>query len=49
VKFLVDNQFPSAMATFLVARGVDCQHVLDLGMGMASDGEIWRYACAETE
>jgi predicted nuclease of predicted toxin-antitoxin system len=44
VKFLVDNQLPAALARFLVSRGVDCQHVLDLGMCDASDVEIWGHA-----
>jgi predicted nuclease of predicted toxin-antitoxin system len=44
VKFLVDNQLPAALARFLAARGVDCQHVLDVNLGDSSDAEIWRYA-----
>jgi predicted nuclease of predicted toxin-antitoxin system len=44
VKFLVDNQLPGALARFLASRGVDCQHVLDLDMGGASDSEIWEHA-----
>jgi predicted nuclease of predicted toxin-antitoxin system len=47
VKFIVDNQLPAALARFLVTRGIDCQHVLDMGLENASDREIWRYACAE--
>ncbi len=44
MKFLVDNQLPAALARFLVSRGVDCRHVLELGMGDASDVEIWEHA-----
>ena len=44
MKFLVDNQLPSALARFLAARGLDCQHVFDLGLARASDAEIWGYA-----
>jgi len=44
VKFLVDNQSPTALARFLASRGVDCQHVLDLDLGDAPDAEIWEYA-----
>lgn len=44
MKFLVDNQLPAALARFLQSLGVDCQHVLDLQMGSASDAEIWRLA-----
>lgn len=46
MKFLVDNQLPAALARFLAAsRGVDCQHVLDLNLGGASDAGIWAHAC----
>ena len=44
MKFLVDNQLPAALARFLASRGVDCQHVLDLKLGEASDAEIWAHA-----
>jgi predicted nuclease of predicted toxin-antitoxin system len=42
--FLVDNQLPIALARFLASRGVECQHVIDLDLGGASDAAIWRYA-----
>jgi len=45
VKFLVDNQLPAALARFLVARGIDCIHVVDLGMDRSTDAAIWHYAC----
>ena len=44
MKFLVDNQLPASLARFLVSRGVDCQHVLDIGLADASDAEIWKHA-----
>jgi len=44
VKFLVDNQLPAALARFLASRGVECQHVLDVDLGEATDVEIWRHA-----
>jgi predicted nuclease of predicted toxin-antitoxin system len=44
VKFLVDNQLPTALARFLASRGVDCQHVLDIELGGATDAAIWDYA-----
>lgn len=44
MKFLVDNQLPSALARFLASRGVDCLHVLDIDMGAATDVAIWEYA-----
>src|SRR6266436_3836822 len=34
----------AALARFLASRGVDCQHVLDLKLGEASDAEIWAHA-----
>ncbi len=44
MRFLVDNQLPVALARFLGARGIECQHVLDRGLAQAADIEIWRYA-----
>lgn len=44
MKFLVDNQLPAALARFLASRGVDCQHVLDIDLGGATDAAIWDYA-----
>jgi predicted nuclease of predicted toxin-antitoxin system len=44
VKFLVDNQLPIALARFLAARGCNCDHVIDLGLGSASDSVIWHFA-----
>ena len=44
MKFLVDNQLPVALCHFIVSRGCDCQHVLDVGLAQASDRAIWRYA-----
>jgi predicted nuclease of predicted toxin-antitoxin system len=44
VKFLVDNQLPSALARHLaIVGGVDCLHVSDIGKGQSSDSEIWAY------
>jgi predicted nuclease of predicted toxin-antitoxin system len=44
VKFLIDNQLPTALARFLASRGVDCHHVLDVELGDATDAAIWDYA-----
>jgi predicted nuclease of predicted toxin-antitoxin system len=44
VKFLVDNQLPSALARWLNARGQEALHVLDAGLAEAKDAEIWMYA-----
>jgi len=48
VKFLVDNQLPSALAKLLVSRGHVASHVLDLGLDSATDTEIWNYAEANS-
>lgn len=37
MKLLVDNQLPAALARMLSANGMDCRHVLDLGMETESD------------
>ena len=44
MKFLVDNQLPSAVVHFIRRRGLECQHVLEAGLAQASDTEICRYA-----
>jgi predicted nuclease of predicted toxin-antitoxin system len=44
VKFLVDNQLPAALARYLSSRGVECHHVIDLGLGTAPDTRIWEHA-----
>lgn len=41
---LVDNQMPVALARFLSSCGVDCKHVLDIGLANATDAEIWKQA-----
>jgi predicted nuclease of predicted toxin-antitoxin system len=47
VKFLVDNQLPYALARFLSACGVYCQHVLDLELEGVSDAAIWEFASTQ--
>jgi predicted nuclease of predicted toxin-antitoxin system len=44
VKFLVDNQLPAALCHFIISRGCDCQHVLDVGLAQAPDRAIWEHA-----
>ena len=48
MKFLVDNQLPSALAKMLVSRGHEARHVLDVGLDAATDNEIWKYAAANS-
>ena len=47
MKLLVDNQLPAALAAHLRNWGLDCVHVLELGLNTADDLEIWRRAAAE--
>jgi predicted nuclease of predicted toxin-antitoxin system len=47
MKWLIDNQLPIKLATYLAARGHDCSHILDLGMDEADDVEVWRLADRE--
>lgn len=47
MKYLVDNQLPAALARFLSSRGVDCLHVLDVGLSQVRDTAIWEYAGRE--
>lgn len=47
MKFLVDNQLPSALARWLAARA-DAVHVLDCRMATANDSDIWSRAITES-
>ena len=44
MKFLVDNQLPTALARLITSQGHDCEHVLDIALSSSSDREIWEYA-----
>jgi predicted nuclease of predicted toxin-antitoxin system len=44
MRFLVDAQLPPAVARWLTERGHEAVHVFDIGMGHASDDEIWNQA-----
>lgn len=44
MKFLVDNQLPTALARHLSALGLTAMHVLDCGLDEADDSIIWRFA-----
>jgi len=43
VRFLVDNQLPSALARFLVGIGTEAVHVLDLGLAQSGDADLWSF------
>ena len=47
MKFLIDNQLPVALCRFLSGQGFDAAHVLERGMGCASNLEIAQFAAAE--
>ncbi len=47
MKFLIDNQLPVALSRLLSQEGHDAVHVLELGMGSASDLEIAQCAAAD--
>ena len=47
MKLIVDNQLPIALARFLDAPGLECVHVVDLGLDTADDRDIWAYARQE--
>lgn len=44
MKFLVDNQLPIRLATYLRSRGHECRHVLDEGLDEADDATVWNHA-----
>lgn len=43
MKCLVDNQLPPALARFLSSRGIEAEHVADIGLTEAADRQIWKY------
>ena len=40
-RFLIDEQLPPALAARLAELGHDAEHILKIGLGGATDGEIW--------
>jgi predicted nuclease of predicted toxin-antitoxin system len=44
VRFLIDAQLPPGLARLLVKRGYAAEHVNCVGLGVANDSAIWRYA-----
>ena len=47
MKLLVDNQLPVQLANHLRGWGLDCKHVLELGLNKREDFEIWSRATAQ--
>ena len=48
MKLLVDNQLPQALAAHLRSWGLDCLHVLDVGLNTADDPAVWNWAATES-
>jgi predicted nuclease of predicted toxin-antitoxin system len=44
MRFLVDAQFPPALARWLVEQGHEAGHVVDFKLQSAADREIWNFA-----
>ena len=44
MKFLVDNQLPSALVRFLAGMGTEAVHVLNLGLAQSGDAELWSFS-----
>ena len=44
MRFLVDEQLPTALARWIMTQGHHAEHVLEIGLGGAGDAEIWHYA-----
>ncbi len=44
MRFLIDAQLPPGLARWLAARGHDCDHVNDIGLGAAPDDRIEAWA-----
>lgn len=43
MRFVVDANLPRRLTDWLIERGHQCEHVLDLDLAQSSDEEIWRY------
>lgn len=41
MKLIVDHQLPPALTRWLEDRGYQAEHVFHLGLGQASDADIW--------
>lgn len=44
--FIVDTNLPRALCGWLVSKGHEALHVLDLGLAQAEDSDIWQAAIA---
>lgn len=46
MRFLIDAQLPVGLAGWIISRGHQAEHVVDLALLTASDQEIWHAALA---
>ncbi|HRP05591.1 MAG TPA: DUF5615 family PIN-like protein [Opitutaceae bacterium] len=46
-RFLVDNQLPAALASWLKTKDSHAEHVLAIGLAQSPDTDIWRRAARE--
>lgn len=44
MKFIIDQQLPRRLCTFIQSRGHDAVHVKELSLAAAEDGDIWSRA-----
>jgi predicted nuclease of predicted toxin-antitoxin system len=44
VRFLVDNQLPRSLAHWLIDRGHNAEHVLEVDLAQSKDNAVWLYA-----
>jgi predicted nuclease of predicted toxin-antitoxin system len=49
MQFLIDAQLPPALARWLSSAGHHAEHVADIGLAGARDGEIWAYALSAAQ
>jgi predicted nuclease of predicted toxin-antitoxin system len=47
MRFLVDNQLPPALATWLRDQGHDSLHAFDVGLAHLDDRTLWAHAAAD--
>lgn len=41
MNFVIDEQLPPALADWIAARGHTAEHVRDIGLRSADDGDVW--------
>lgn len=48
MRFLVDDQLPPSLATWLRDRGHDAEHVFESGLHLLDDRDLWARALADS-